>query len=541
MRSVLVIGSIFLIFSLFTLLSSQRGNSPIITDINPAVGEPGDIMTIEGNFFGPQTIGSSVEIGGFRLTRSSYLLWEDTMIKVVLPQNISDGLVYVETKNGKSNPSVFANRETIPIPLTHSLRNAMPVIQTITAPSNRVGSVITIDGQNFGAIRESSEVLFTLNQGSGSTRRELIACSPFDKDYQFWSDTQLQVRIPEGAQSGSVYIRTANGLSSGFNLTIAPGIGTKMHRNFRSYVVGINSDVSELQAQEHATLTLFMPYPTTSLSQRSVEVLSSEPEPQLSYENIFVHQISQSTNGRQKLDFSHTFAVDVYEINTSININSIRPYFAETLVYYNDFLIANAIVPSDDENLIELVTDIVGRETNAWRKAKLLYDWMIDEVRIVQSLRSADSPILEALEDNRADAYEMAVLYTAFLRAAGIPAVTNSGILVDANVETKNHWWTEFYVEDFGWVPVDTALAAGLEYEPFEERENPEEFYFGNLDAQHIVFSRGLNTLSQMQQATGKKVYRPKTYALQAIWEESTDGVLSYSSYWPNATVIGIY
>ncbi len=539
-RAIVVIGVIFAIFSFFAFLFSQDESEPIIFDINPAVGESGDIMTITGNHFGERTVGSTVEIGGMQLTSSSYLLWSNDEIKVVLPHNIADGLVYVETHNGKSNPSVFANRETIPVPIAQNTRAAMPTIESIQASRATIGTIITIDGSHFGATREGSQVLFTLREPSINSRRELIACSEYDKDYQFWSDNQLQVRIPDGAITGHVYVRTSHGTSNGVEVSVLQTVGSKTYEGMRSYIVNINADITEVEAQEHATLTLFMPMPITTIVQREVEVLSSEPTPRMSYSNNFVHQISQNEVTGNKIAFSHSFSVDVYGVRTNVNVNSVGQYSDDVQAFYSEYLRPDSIVPSDSERVIELVAEIIGRETNPWRKAQFLYDWIIDSIEILPTLRSAESPVLNILDTNTSDAYEIAIVYTAFLRAAGIPAITNAGILVNADLESQNHWWCEFYIEGLGWVPVDPALGADLEYNAFQKPEDVRDFYFGNIDSQHITFSRGWNNMSQTQ-ITGKKVYRPKTYALQAIWEESTEGIIKYSSYWQNARVMGVY
>ncbi len=540
MRALVVFGLIFFVFSFFALIFSQDTSEPVIVDINPAVGEPGDIMTISGEHFGSRGVGSSVEIGGVQLTSSAFLAWTDTSIKVVLPHNVSDGLVYVETKNGRSSPSVFANRKTIPVPIAQNTRMAMPIIEAVKTDGNSVGSMVTIDGANFGTIRDSSKVLFTLSNASGTNRRQVIECSEFDKDYQFWSDTQLQVRIPEGAITGQLYVQTEHGRSTGFAITISQSVGSKTYDGLRTYTVNTNADITEIEAKEHETITLFMPYPVTSVVQRSVEVLSSNPEPQMTYSNNFVHQISQHEITSAKNTFAHSLSVDVYAVSTKVNVNSVRQYTDNSKTFYSEYLKPDSITPSDDAVITDLVSEIIGRETNPWRKAQLLYNWIIENITMVSTLHSAESPVLDALETLECDAYEVSIIYTALLRSAGIPAFTSAGILVDANIESQNHWWCEFYIEGLGWVPADPALGIGIPYEGFQKIENAQDFYFGNLDAQHITFSRGWDNMSQTQ-ISGKKVYRPKTYALQAIWEESTEGIIKYSSYWQNAMVIGVY
>ncbi len=540
LRVIILLTLVLTLFSVFVYVLSLEDSEPIIIDIYPAVGEAGDVMTITGEHFGRKTAGSSVIIGGIRITTSSYLDWTDTMIKIVLPFNISDGLVYVETRQGRSSPSVFANKKSVPVPIVRDVQTTFPVVDKIRVTNNTIGGIVTIEGSNFGTIRENSQVLFTTADSSSANRKGLVACSPFDKDYQFWTDTQIKVRIPEGAISGNVYVKTNNGTSEGHNLTVFQNIGKKLLGTKRTYVLDVTADITDFQADEHATLTLFMPKPITSSSQNEVITLSSEPKPESEFLNTFVQHISQEDVVSHKNVFEHSFSLDVYSVETNIKENSVRQYSNEVLTYYSDYLQSDLIVPSDNEDLQTLASEIVGNVKNPYTKARLLYEWVLENIEITSILQVADSDITTILNSKKADAYEITILYAALLRVSGIPSIPNAGVLLDSNLVTKNHWWVEFYVEGIGWVPVDVALASGLEYDAFQPILDKEEYYFGNLDGQHIAFSRGLNNLGQTQ-INGTKVYRPKTYALQSIWEESTEGVKKYSSYWQNASVLGVY
>ena len=138
------------------------------------------------------------------------------------------------------------------------------------------------------------------------------------------------------------------------------------------------------------------------------------------------------------------------------------------------------------------------------------------------------------------DCYDFAIIYCALARAAGIPAIPISGILADSQKGSRTHWWCEIYFENFGWFPVDPSAGSGIEFDFFQKQEDPRAFYFGNMDSQHIAFSRGWNEIKPTI-INNKTVYRPKAYALQSIWEESTAGTTGYSSFWSDPVVLGIY
>ena len=165
---------------------------------------------------------------------------------------------------------------------------------------------------------------------------------------------------------------------------------------------------------------------------------------------------------------------------------------------------------------------------------------MINHYELLENTRSGDISILDLLETSEGDAYDFTMIFVSLCRSAGIPAVPVSGILAEGSYATQNHWWSEIYFENYGWFPVDIALGAGMDFNSFSNIENPAEYYFGNLDSQHIAFSRGWNQIKPSL-LNSKTVYRPRSYALQSVWEETSNSSTSYSSLWNNPSIIGIY
>ena len=165
---------------------------------------------------------------------------------------------------------------------------------------------------------------------------------------------------------------------------------------------------------------------------------------------------------------------------------------------------------------------------------------MLDTYQLLHEILPKEISSLNLVTLLQGDAYDFAIIFTALCRAAGIPAIPISGILVDNTKAVQNHWWTEIYLENFGWMPVDISLAAGLPFADVPEVESLRDFYFGNLDYHHVAFSRGWNKVSPTI-INNKTVYRPKTYGLQSIWEEATTGTINYSSFWNDPVILGIY
>lgn len=522
---------------------------PELESISPQIGAPGSVMTISGSGFGNERDTSFVEIGGSSLTSSSYLSWSSTEIKIQLPANVQDGLVYVVTKRGRSQPEVFANKDNIPITINQvGVQTALPIIESESPQKISVGQVLTITGSNFGSIRgENSFVYFTPSGGvnkagdSQDLDSMYIRALEQDFDYEYWSNTEIRVRVPDGVASGNFFVKTDKGISNQRNLTLTTTIGKKVFPEKRIYLVQLSADISDVDMGTNSLITLRVPRPQPSSRQRGITLTEFNPQPVFQdYNKSVIHQLTASHITQEKTGFSQTFVIPVHSVETTIQADKVQKFSDTSRLLYKVYTAPDACIPSDEEAIVSLAKTIIGKETNPYKQARLIYDYMVDNYKLLQQLQPKDISSLQLLDLLLGDAYDFAIIFTALCRAAGIPAIPVSGIIVDNAKNGQNHWWSEIYLENFGWVPVDVALAAGLNFNRPSEIENPREFYFGNLDLHHIAFSRGWNEIHPTI-ITNKTVYRPKTYGLQSIWEETTTGTINYSSFWSDPVVLGIY
>lgn len=120
---------------------------------------------------------------------------------------------------------------------------------------------------------------------------------------------------------------------------------------------------------------------------------------------------------------------------------------------FADALRPEPLVQSDDPRIGAQARQIVGRETDPARAARLLVGWVYDALdkRVTVSVPSA----VEVLEARRGDCNEHTVLYVALARAIGLPARTAAG-LVYVDGKFYYHAWPEVYLE--GWVAVDPTF-----------------------------------------------------------------------------------
>lgn len=510
---------------------------PSVESISPAIAGPGEVIVLKGRHFG-ETMGDNwIEIAGDRISGNACIQWTDTTVMITLPETVADGLVYVCSRNGKSNPLVFANRNNIPVAARVSTDVGQPVITSFNTDRTSTGKVLTISGRNFGITRSSSEVRFTWQISSSipiaatqQNNNPTIACSEHDFDYEFWSDQELRVRVPDGATTGNVYVKTDRGLSNQMPITIVTEAGTKQYRNQRTYLLSLEVDITGVSASEGNMLFLRIPVPQENAMQHNVEVTASNPKPYMeNYQGTILHQLENLKNGRDE-KISHSFLLTNYGIETKVTPALVKPYEDVKAPLYLMYTAPDAIVPSDKQEIILASASIVQKEKNPYLKARLLYAWLAENVSFKRAEDPNRSPI-EALESKSGDAYDLAILFTALARASGIPAVPAAGILVDAERSSRVHWWAEFYIENFGWIPVDPGLAA--------ETGNAER-YFASMDNDHIAFSRGWIEQKAMTPKS-RIVYKPRSFAFQPVWEESGGNIKSYASFWGDPKVTGVY
>ena len=542
----IALGSVF-------LFNYRTKPVPVINSIVPPVGSPGDLLVINGENFGDTRDMSYVEIAGAKLTASSYISWADNCIKIVLPTNVQDGLVVVGTKEMRSKPALFANEVDIPVPVPAVQQVTKPVITMLSSDKVSTGELLVISGNNFGDSKNQSRVLFTMDCNNKISEADyknmimltenMIPASEDDFDYVSWSNTEITLHVPDGAYSGVVIVDTGREKSDPKEITINTDAGRKEYLNKKIYLVQYTADIADVVTNDVSTITLRCPVPFNCPAQPNIEITEVTPEPILyNYQNNLIHQITKSHNNTPKSVFKQTFVLPVFEVRAKVNAAKIGNYKNTEKNLLSGALKADALVPCNDEAVKELSTKIIGKEKNAWNKAKLIYNYMCENFNISNKLRKGDADPLDLIKQQNGDAWDFAVIYTALLRAAEVPAYTDGGILVNQDLQSQAHWWCEFYIDKVGWIPVDPALGAGLEYKQWSDSDviDAKEYYFSNMDSHHILFSRGWSQLKPFS-AGSKIVQQPRSFALQSIWEEANKDTAKYSSYWSVPVVKGVY
>ncbi len=534
-----IIASVFVYFNLFT------SREPVITSIDPHIAHKGSLIIIKGKYFGNKHAASWVQIGDSIIQSETCDMWKDSQIVFKYPEYQEEALLKVVVQNKKSNSEFLANENEIPIVKEKFLARLAPTISSLKRKVAPVGSIIKISGENFGNTRGTSQVLFVPKASEDLIMQlELgedipaMACSEHDFDFISWANDEIQVRVPDGAASGIIVVKTDNGISQGIPFQLRNRIGTKSSKNKKSILLASEITVSNIKANGKNSFFLKVPLPINDFSQKNLEIISIIPPAFVqNYQNSSIHRY-ENMKTDSKVLIRQEYSINTYEIITKINPVNIRTRSRQNKTLYKKYTTATDLLPVDDPIIKETVGEIIRRERNPYNKVKKIYKYFLKEMDIIPSspLNSGQAPV-EALKKKKADTYDASILFATLVRACGIPAEPLAGIVIDSNQKSFLHWWVQFYIEGFGWVPVDIGMAKGI---PFDIGiAQKEKYYFGNLDAFRVAFSRGEKIQTSMT-SNSKSITKNRSYAFSKSWEEFS-GSINYKTYWKTPKVITIY
>ena len=531
--------ALFLLFVVLIINTRFTGRPPQILSISPQIGEPGDVILIEGKYFGERELGNEVHIAGVTPASSEYLEWDDTKIRFMIPEGTSSGLVHVLNRNGTSNSEVFANVKQVPVVISGPSKPGEPYIQSVNPTDGSIGTLLTVTGINFGLkkLEKGGSGVFFTWISEGTSDSSLIAASMSDLDFESWVDREIKVRIPDGAVSGNMFVSTDKGKSNSVFIEVRGG-GMRLFHSKRTYSVKYSVVIDNITAQTNNKLYIWIPQICDSPSQRNVQLILREPDP--IFENVsgsMVFLFRELLPG-EIYRISVNYIFDRYTMETKVNSSQINWFYKTRPTLYAKFTASDEYLPSDSQRLQQQARIIVRNERNPNRRARLIYNFIRARLSPTDDKNSVS--LLDAIELKKGNAYAYALLFCTLTRAAGIPARPVAGYLVNDQKRSIKHFWAEFYITDTGWIPVDPFLGDDTELIALDQDVDHGSYYFGNLDNRHIAISKGIAVLNQMD-SEGRTVRRAERADFQTIHEQVIGNLTTYRAVWSDLEILGVY
>ncbi|MFP4430125.1 MAG: transglutaminase domain-containing protein [Spirochaetaceae bacterium] len=528
------------------LLMWGTGRDPEVEDVTLETGGGQVRLVVSGEHFGADRGRSRVLLSGQALPSNAYLSWGDEEITIRLPQDRSSGLVYVQRGSRRSNGTMVTLSEDLPSLAVTDRRGVGPLVRSVDPVRAQVGEVLTLVGRHFGRDRRDSSVHFAW-AGPGGDR----TVTPARWEYLSWSDRRVVLRVPDGAATGPLFVRTAQGESESRAFEVPQPLGGNDYTNPRSYAVLVSVEVDRIILPDPPSedevagipgppaLYLWLSSPEISPAQGPVQLVSESQGPLFDrVDGLSVYRLVLDSAETRRV--TRLFLVDRYEIRTDVERLTLSLDMPRELI--EEFGGPDDLSPADSPEVLALLRRLVAPGNHPFEVGRRLFRYVADSYTPLATERSIGA--LELIEEGSGNSRAMSALFVALARGAGLPARIQAGVLVlpgddGAGQEARRHYWGEFYVPAIGWVPVDPALEAGLYAEEIPEGERLES-YFGALDARRIVFSRGI-AVPRPVHPDGVRNRVEEHYSLQLFHEELVGNVDSHRTRWYDIEIIGEY
>ena len=199
------------------------------------------------------------------------------------------------------------------------------------------------------------------------------------------------------------------------------------------------------------------------------------------YFDLPASQVSQPADVRVSFEATrheHRIALDTHAAVTTSRV---------TPLDLQRFLQPDRLVP-----LQGTIANLSAQETHGLQdplaKARAIYNYVIATMRYDKSGTGwGNGDAIWACTAKRGNCTDFHSLFIGMMRAAGIPARFEIGFPLPTDQHEGNvpgyHCWAEFYVEPYGWIPVDAS-------EAWKHREK-KDYFFGAHDDNRVQFTLG--------------------------------------------------
>ncbi len=245
-------------------------------------------------------------------------------------------------------------------------------------------------------------------------------------------------------------------------------------RAFR-FKVRISLRPTDEAARRGETLRVHLPYPIDCASQSEIKLIASTATPIIAGE----HQRTAffETPCKPGEDCFVEFSYINRAVYTELDDAKAQVGYPDG---FDEYLCEEEPHIRFTPYLRELAAFIVGDEQNPLRRARLIYNWITENVgySYMRHYFCLENIAEAAALNRRGDCGVQAILFITLCRIVGVPAAWQSGCAVNPD-DIGDHDWAMFYVAPYGWLYADPSYGGGSFCNGDLEMR---DFYFGNLD-----------------------------------------------------------
>jgi len=210
--------------------------------------------------------------------------------------------------------------------------------------------------------------------------------------------------------------------------------------------------------------------------------------------NSYANWSSITIEGQQTFTVEINYCVLSFSVNYLINSSLITDYDKSSDLY-KKYTRQEELIQSDNLKIISKAQALTSGEDNTHEKVSKIYNFVIAHMRYAAQVKEMGA--LWALENGVGDCSEYSYLFVALCRAAGIPARVQAGFAFHSVSETleDGHMWAEYYLENYGWVPVDATwgLFDALDHRHFSSIQSIPDIPYANYVFNYTTEPKKMN------------------------------------------------
>lgn len=251
-----------------------------------------------------------------------------------------------------------------------------------------------------------------------------------------------------------------------------------------TFFYSVDVIVNNVGTYPAVSVPLRLALPTNQSSYQIISNITYSHEPEkITYDvigNQFAHYTIDYIDSFSSANYSFNISLTIISTDFNIQKNSISEY-DENL---DKFLLESPLINYKATDVLNIAKLISLNSSNIVDIAWNSYSWIIDNINYQQVPGENDA--LTTLKNKEGGSAEFGNLYVALLRANGIPARRISGwgknfqLGESYHLAKFAHGWTEFYLPDYGWIPVDPTWGQRNKFD-----------YFAKSYPSHLVMTRG--------------------------------------------------
>ncbi|MCB9248892.1 MAG: transglutaminase domain-containing protein [Ignavibacteriales bacterium] len=233
-----------------------------------------------------------------------------------------------------------------------------------------------------------------------------------------------------------------------------------------------------------ATLRCWIPYPREGNERQNIVEFHTDDKSIIADNNNL--QRSIYFEKKVEKDTPTKFSYELVLLNkayiSNINKDLIKPYQKDSDLFIEYTSERKPHIVFTDK-IKSLSKNIIGNETNPFLKAKLIFEWISNNIPWAGAREYSTIENISdyCLTNMHGDCGIKTLLFMTLARYNGIPTKWQSGWMLHPG-EKNLHDWCEAYFEGYGWVPVDQSFGI-----IDSDNESVKYFYLGNIDQYRFI------------------------------------------------------